>query len=91
MTIPKQFVAPNLPLPPDVYDRGQQDEINRALRLYFNLLDSYLSAVSVPQSGATADRPTTNLVVGEYYFDTTLGIPIWYDGSGWVDATGSSV
>jgi len=43
MTIAKQFVAPNLPLPPDVYNRGQQDEINRALRLYFNLLDNYLA------------------------------------------------
>lgn len=89
--IDKKFVAPNLPLPTDEYNRNQQDEINRALRLYFNLLDNYLNILATPQSGATADRPTTNLVIGDYYFDTTLGIPIWYDGSGWVDATGSSV
>jgi len=41
--IGKKFVAPNLPLPPDLYNREQQDEINRALRLYFNLLDNYLA------------------------------------------------
>lgn len=39
----KNFVAPNLPLPADDYNRVQQDEINRVLRLYFNLLDNYFS------------------------------------------------
>lgn len=43
MTIAKRFVAPNLPLPSDEYNRTQQDEVNRALRLYFNLLDNYLA------------------------------------------------
>lgn len=38
----KKFVAPNLPLPADEYNRNQQDEINRVLRLYFNNLDAYL-------------------------------------------------
>lgn len=39
---------------------------------------------------ATADRPTRNLWTGRVHFDTTLGKPVWYDGSGWVDATGAS-
>lgn len=38
----KKFAAPNLPLPDDEYNRTQQDEINRVLRLYFNNLDAYL-------------------------------------------------
>lgn len=42
-------------------------------------------------NGSTADRPVNGLNVGSHYFDTTLGIPIWYDGSGWVDAQGNSV
>lgn len=42
------------------------------------------------QSGVTADRPTVNLWTGRPYFDTTLGQPIWYDGTGWVDATGTA-
>lgn len=40
-------------------------------------------------SGTTAQRPTTNLYVGKVYFDTTLVYPIWWDGSQWVDATGT--
>lgn len=42
-------------------------------------------------SGTTAARPATGLQVGQQYFDTSLGHPIWYDGTGWVDATGASV
>lgn len=41
------------------------------------------------QSGTTALRPTTALYVGRPYFDTTLGYPIWWDGSQFVDATGT--
>ena len=46
---------------------------------------------AVSQSGLTADRPTTFLYIGRTYFDTDLGIPIWYDGTNWVDATGATV
>ena len=38
----------------------------------------------------SADRPTTH-PTGMMVFDTTLGIPIWYDGTNWVDATGTQV
>lgn len=41
--------------------------------------------------GATGSRPTSLNKVGTCYFDTTLGKPIWWTGSGWVDATGTSV
>jgi len=40
-------------------------------------------------SGATASRPAAP-ATGTMYFDTTLGMPVWYDGSGWVDATGTT-
>ena len=43
------------------------------------------------QSGITANRPVYNLIVGTTYFDTTLNKPIWWNGSAWVDATGTSV
>lgn len=41
--------------------------------------------------GTTAARPTALIYTGYPYFDTTLGKPIWYNGTGWVDATGASV
>src|SRR5690606_15048000 len=36
--------------------------------------------------GTTSNRPTTRLSVGMEYFDTDIGHPVWYDGSGWVNA-----
>lgn len=47
-------------------------------------------ASDVTSSGTTANRPTVNLYVGRVYFDTTLGLPIWYSGTQWVDATGTA-
>lgn len=41
-------------------------------------------------SGTTAARPTT-IIQGFMYFDTTLGMPIFWNGASWVDATGSGV
>ena len=42
-------------------------------------------------SGATASRPALAADdIGYEFFDTTLGTPVWWDGSGWVDATGAS-
>lgn len=39
-------------------------------------------------TGATAARPSSP-EPGQQYFDTTLGYPIWWNGSAWVDATGT--
>lgn len=39
-------------------------------------------------SGATTARPATPKT-GQAFFDTTLGTPIWYNGTKWVDATGT--
>ena len=83
--------APNLLVAPIVYDQRYIDQLNNALRLYFNQIDNFTQNVTIPPSGITADRPTGRLQVGQYYFDTTLGIPIWYDGTNWVDATGTVV
>jgi hypothetical protein len=89
--IVKKFVAPALPLPSNQYDPISAVDQIRVLRLYFNLLDNYLTTLATPPSGATTDRPITNLVVGDYYFDTTLNLPIWYDGTDWIDAAGNVV
>ena len=39
-------------------------------------------------STTTAARPTFQLIVGAMDFDTTLGIPIWWNGAAWVNALG---
>jgi len=40
--------------------------------------------------GTTAQRPTGS-VSGEDFFDTTIGKPIWWNGTVWVDASGVAV
>jgi hypothetical protein len=47
-------------------------------------------ASDVVSSGTTANRPTVNLYAGKPYFDTTLGLPVWYKGPGWVKADGTA-
>lgn len=37
-------------------------------------------------NGTTANRPTKNLWIGRPYFDTTLGLPIWWNGTTWVNS-----
>jgi hypothetical protein len=84
--------SPNLLIaPPLEYETKYQEQLNNALRLYFAQIDNFAQGVNVPPSGATADRPIDFLVVGQFFFDTTLGYPIWYDGTDWVDATGTVV
>lgn len=48
--------------------------------------------VSGVDSCTSTSRPsTTELPVGFPTFDTTLGKPIWWTGTNWVDATGATV
>jgi hypothetical protein len=54
------------------------------------LSSSYRSARFNVGYGTTAGRPINGLLTGDTYFDTTLGKPIWYEGPGWVDATGTA-
>ncbi len=41
----------------------------------------------VTLNGATGSRPPSP-VTGQFYFDTSLGKPIWWSGANWVLATG---
>lgn len=55
-----------------------------------NLFRIYDSGVWVQTyHGTSTTRP--NGVIGLCYFDETLGKPIWYNGTRWVDATGTAV
>lgn len=53
-----------------------------------------MTYVTVPiiHSGATENRPTEHLVVGQMYFDTTLGAPVFWNGTEWIQGNnGGSV
>jgi len=83
--------APNLPVAPVDYTQQYQDQILNVLRLYFNQLDNFSSGLTVPPSGTTSQRPTVKLQIGQFFYDTTLGIPIWWSGSAWKNASGTAV
>jgi hypothetical protein len=87
--------APNLPIAPTDYSQQYMDQVLNALRLYFNQLDNFAQGVSTPSSGTTANRPIDSvqapIPVGQTYFDTTLGIPIFWNGTVWKNASGTTV
>ena len=87
--------APNLPVAPVSYAQQYQDQILNVLRLYFNQIDNFAQSINIPNSGTTANRPIDSvqapLFIGQFYFDTTLGIPIWYNGTVWKNASGTTV
>ena len=88
--------APNIPnAPREGYDFGYFDQYSNVLRLYFNQIDNFTQAAAIPLSGTTAQRPLQSvqapLPVGQFYYDTTLDRPIWWNGTVWKKADGTTV
>jgi hypothetical protein len=83
--------APNLLIAPVDYTQAYQDQMNNALRLYFNQIDNFTQSLAIPNSGKTTQRPTANLQVGQQFFDTTIVLPIWWTGTKWINASGTAV
>jgi hypothetical protein len=65
----------------------------QAAKFLFDLslqLDDIVRAIN--SRGTTAERPVLSAnYAGTQYFDTTLGIPIWWNGTAWVNAAGAGV
>ena len=83
--------APNLQTAGVTYDQGFENQFLNQLRLYFTQVDNFTRAVATTEYGTTANRPAVGLSTGQFYFDTTLGYPIWYNGTKWVNASGTAV
>ena len=84
-------IAPNLPVAGQEYDQTYFNQILNSFRLYFTQIDNFTRASSKITYGTTSQRPALGLITGQQYFDTTLGIPIWYSGTKWVNASGTAV
>lgn len=42
--------------------------------------------------GPTSARPTSATAqIGQIYYDTGLGVPLWFDGTYWTSADGTNV
>lgn len=44
----------------------------------------------VTLNGTSANRPTSS-IIGQFYYDTTIGKPVWWSGSSFKDAAGNVV
>ena len=64
----------------EVVAKTVYDEKVQSLESEISALKAKLTAVA---SGTTEQRPTENLVVGQQYFDTTLGVPVYWNGTEW--------
>ena len=64
----------------EVVTKSVYDTKVAELESTINDLKAKLAAVA---SGTTEQRPTENLVVGQQYFDTTLGVPVYWNGTEW--------
>jgi len=88
--------APNLPNAPMAgYSPTYFDQYSNVLRLYFNQIDNFTQATAIPLSGTTTQRPLDSvqvpLAIGQFYYDTTIDRPIWWNGSVWKKADGTTV
>jgi hypothetical protein len=90
--------APALALSPINFSQQHFDLYSQQLRVYFNQLDTAngqtleaLNTLSTPSAGTTGARPSTGLQVGQFYFDTTINRPIWWNGTNWINAAGTVV
>lgn len=82
------------PADPTLVDKSGQ--VVPTWRAFFNSVAYWLRPVGA--SGPTANRPvdtsSIQLYIGQPYFDTSLGKPIWVQSRNptvWCDATGASV
>lgn len=78
------------PLVPDSLNQVSVDAAELQLG---PLLALGFTVVVAPAAGTTAQRPQIDTQVGQIYFDTTLGCPVWRNAGndGWVDAIGEAV
>lgn len=60
------------------------------VQLYFRDGSGSDKKILLNRKGTTSQRPTTFVNQGDVYYDTTLGKPIWWTGTGWVLADGTA-
>lgn len=82
-------VTPTLTIVPASDSKEDQGIVLALQQAYIRLAN----ALNNPDFGTTSQRPSSQLTTGQFFFDTTLGKPIWWNGTipHWVDATGANV
>lgn len=79
---------------PDVEAIIKKENIGTSGFVDINKNLKYSSTDNYPNKGTSKERPRLkegNSMKGYQYFDMTLGKPIWWNGSSWVDAYGNKI
>lgn len=81
------------PLPNTTHIAESNGNITASYRSWLVSVQTWLGPIG--KSGSTSTRPTSGLYVGQQYFDTTLGYPVFLKTVGppsvWVNGSGSPV
>jgi hypothetical protein len=82
------------PLPMDTQIVGAGGRLLAPWQAYFSSVHYWLRPVG--NTGTTGNRPVDTsqnpLYIGQMYFDTSLGVPVWVKSRGptvWVNASGT--
>lgn len=71
---------PNLPLPPEKYDRVYMDQLTNAMRLFFSEINAVqqlnLSRLNLDLTTLPTDADFANLRIGDVYRDTQDGTQV---------------
>lgn len=71
-------------------DKAGEGYVRADTGILYGSLDANSQRITNPKGGTTGNRPGSP-TTGEAYFDTTLSLPIWWDGANWIDAAGTTV
>jgi hypothetical protein len=72
----------------DIVDAG--GKITPRWNIWFSWVDTFVG--NGRTYGTTAQRPVKNVYIGQFYYDTTLGYPVYVDSVGpivWHDGAGA--
>lgn len=83
------FVAPALPLPLPQYDVRQQNELNRALRLYFNRVDTFVPPHGLFYSTVDQTAASTTVAYAMTFNTTDIGIGVGIASNSRITVTNS--
>lgn len=78
-----------MPFPKAPFQSQIADAANRATSVWAQWIDRVqLVLNAVTGSGPTAGRPTSDLYVGQIYFDTDINQQVVWDGTNWISSGG---
>lgn len=68
-------------------------DVALGMRYAFSGLKDHTDSIAAlaPKSGATAARPTKDILPGQQFYDSTMNKPIFWSGKAWVDSSGNTV